>query len=232
DVDGAAPDDVWAVGAYTTGRGLQAARILHWDGRQWAQVASPELASSEYNLLGVSALSATDAWAVGTRTEDGRTRTLVEHWDGQSWSVLPSPNTSHPENILYSVVAVARDDVWAAGRDGIAGDARPLMLHWNGSNWSNVELPRVNARMAELLSVDIVPGTGEVWTVGTYADRNLALRYVPCTAGEGTPGGGIPGMPRTGVEDAGTLQLRAVASAAYDAIASIFALLKHSQGLS
>ncbi|MDQ3705006.1 MAG: hypothetical protein M3437_07260 [Chloroflexota bacterium] len=231
DVAGAASDDAWAVGAHTTDRG-HAARILHWDGSRWEQVASPDVASSEYNLQGVAALSATDAWAAGTRSENGRTLTLIEHWDGSDWTVVPSPNTSQPENVLHRVVAAAPDDVWAVGRSGTGGDAQPLMLHWNGSAWNTVALPRVSARFAELVSVEVVPGSGEVWAVGASADqhsheRALAMRYVPCVAGEGSGGGVIPGMPSTGAEGSRTPTVWSIVSFFYDVIGAISALLRH-----
>jgi hypothetical protein len=232
DVGGTAPDDAWAVGAYTTDRGSQAARILHWDGSRWEQVASPDVASSEYNLQGVAALSATDAWAVGTRSENGRTLTLIEHWDGRNWTVVPSPNTSQPENTLHRVVAAAPDDVWAVGRSGVGGDAKPLMLHWNGAAWNTIALPRVSARFAELVSVEVVPVSGEVWAVGASADKNsrertLAMRYVPCEAGGGSPGGVIPGMPATGAGGSRTLTVWSIVSIFYDFIGAISALFRH-----
>ncbi len=236
DVAGAAPDDVWAVGSHTTASLGQAARVLHWDGTRWQEVASPGVVSSEYNLQGVVALSAADVWAVGTRAENGRTLTLVEHWDGRHWRVVPSPSTNRPENTLHRIAAVAPNDVWAVGRAGAGGEAQPLMLHWDGMAWSSVALPRVGSRFAELVSVAVVPGSGDVWAVGAYADtggveRTLAMRNVPCQGGQGAgaPEGGIPGMPRTGAEEAGTLSTRRIITTFSDFIAAILAGLQHSR---
>jgi hypothetical protein len=235
DVAGPTPEDVWAVGVYTTDRFTQAARILHWDGARWQQVASPNLPSTEYNLQGVTALSATDAWAVGTRTENGRTLTLIEHWDGSAWTVIPGPNTARPESTLRRVAATAPDDVWAVGRAGTGADAQPLALHWNGTTWNNVALPRVSAPFSELVSVATVPGSGEIWAVGAYADarsreHTLAMRYMPCDGdkpapGEGAPGG-IPGMPATGAEGHLPLTAQTVATRLHDSVAAVLALLR------
>lgn len=232
DVAGTAANDVWAVGVHTTNRLTQAARILHWDGTRWERVASPEVASDEYDLQGVAALSVSDAWAVGTRRENGKTLTLVEHWDGSSWKVVPSPNTSQPENALHRVAALAPDDVWAVGRAGIGGDAQPLMMHWNGVTWSTVTLPRTNAQFADLVAVAVVSGTGEVWAVGAYAGRDgkeyaLAMRYMPCTDGN-TPGTTIPGMPSTGAEGRQPLATPHISSVLYEAIVASKAMLRHS----
>jgi hypothetical protein len=93
-VDGAAPDDVWAVG--------QNGLILHWDGANWTSVASP----TTVQLRALSVRSATDVWAVGGR---------VFHWDGQTWSV--APNT--PNESFYDIAAVGPDEVWLAGSSGL-----------------------------------------------------------------------------------------------------------------
>jgi hypothetical protein len=81
--------DASAVGAYinpTTGASETLA--LHWNGTKWSTVSSPNpggtTSANDYNYLaGVSANSATDAWAVGAYT--GRA-TIVLHWNGTSWS--------------------------------------------------------------------------------------------------------------------------------------------------
>jgi hypothetical protein len=88
-VSAASSTDVWAVGYQFLPPVTYDSFIVHWNGVSWKTKASPS-PSSSYNLLnGVSALSSTDAWAVGFDTDDGtgHSVTLVEHWDGTSWSV-------------------------------------------------------------------------------------------------------------------------------------------------
>ena len=66
--------------------------IEHWDGSSWTKVANP-LPGGPEQLFAVSAVSATNAWAVGhydNGTQDYQG--LVEHWDGTSWTVVPSPS--------------------------------------------------------------------------------------------------------------------------------------------
>jgi hypothetical protein len=62
--------NAWAVGSYETGAG-QNTLILHWDGRQWTSVASPNL-GTDNALLGVAATSASNAWAVGAFSASGQ----------------------------------------------------------------------------------------------------------------------------------------------------------------
>jgi hypothetical protein len=67
----------WAVGSYETGAG-QTAIILHWNGRKWAQVATPNLGTNN-GLFGVAATSASNAWAVGYFKTSGPEQTLALH---------------------------------------------------------------------------------------------------------------------------------------------------------
>src|ERR1017187_4898037 len=90
-VSAASATDAVAVGGYinpTTGASETLA--LQWNGTKWSKVASPNPGgSSDYSYLnGVSANSATDAWAVGTygNLTTGAEETLILHWNGTSWS--------------------------------------------------------------------------------------------------------------------------------------------------
>src|SRR5260370_165387 len=73
--------DAWAVGNYDNG--LSDSLILHWNGTAWSQVNSPNASAypSDYGLTGVSAVSGTDAWAVGSYGVNGSDTfsTLVLH---------------------------------------------------------------------------------------------------------------------------------------------------------
>ncbi|HUC22250.1 MAG TPA: hypothetical protein VMA73_06040 [Streptosporangiaceae bacterium] len=67
---------------YGTG---EATFILHWNGRSWRHVASPELTvagASDGFLAGVSAISAGNAWAAGYTGGGGG---LILRWDGTQW---------------------------------------------------------------------------------------------------------------------------------------------------
>src|SRR5437667_10446120 len=53
----------------------------------WAVVSSPNVGPYTNELHGVTAISATNAWAVGIASSN----TLIEHWNGTAWSVSSSP---------------------------------------------------------------------------------------------------------------------------------------------
>ena len=78
--------DAWSVGYRDDGA---EALTLHWDGRSWSPVANPLSAK----LFGVSALSPSNAWAVGgyaAPRSHTLFQTLILHWDGSTWTRVPS----------------------------------------------------------------------------------------------------------------------------------------------
>src|SRR5437773_4760746 len=60
----------------------------------WRIIPSPNVGSLSNGFAGVSALSSTDAWAVGTSQSDSGVdfHTLGEHWNGRTWSVVTTPD--------------------------------------------------------------------------------------------------------------------------------------------
>jgi hypothetical protein len=86
--------DAWAAGAYENSSGVIVPLMLHWNGTTWTKVktTAPSSAHSIF-LYGVSADSATDAWAVGYYTHSsGVGETLILHWNGTAWKTVKSPN--------------------------------------------------------------------------------------------------------------------------------------------
>jgi hypothetical protein len=81
--------DAWAVGDYCVsscgGPGAVLDTLtLHWNGSSWSQIPSPSPSTTGRNLLfGASAISTTNAWAVGSNPNG---TTLILHWNGASWS--------------------------------------------------------------------------------------------------------------------------------------------------
>jgi hypothetical protein len=143
DVSADSATDAWAVGYDAS---AEQPILLHWDGHGLSQMASPVPGE----LFGVSALTPTQAWAVGSYAprRAHKVQTLVLQWDGARWSALPSPNPSSFFNTLEAVRALAPDDVWAAGYSLSARTHRrhALVLRWNGTKWSTIRVPSNVAR--------------------------------------------------------------------------------------
>jgi hypothetical protein len=87
------PNDVWASGyeGNVNQQNLADPYVLHWTGSSWTLVKVPDPGTEGSQLRDVTALSASDVWAVGLTLEtDGGQLTLTEHFDGTTWSVAPS----------------------------------------------------------------------------------------------------------------------------------------------
>jgi hypothetical protein len=143
------------------------------------------------SLQGVSAVSATDVWAVGWYLGDQTNVALALHWDGYAWkrSTLkpPAGNTE-------------LQDVWAVGTQ----EGRPLVMHWNGTAWKVVPAPSMTSTW--LQSVTSAPGGG-VWAAGYQmtddgtVSRPVFLRWNGTSWKTGTseePEGVVYGLARSG----------------------------------
>jgi hypothetical protein len=147
DVTAVSPSDAWAVGI-TGGAGNL---MMHWNGKAWRRVH----VASRALMVGVSALSAKNVWAVG-----GLRGTVTLHWNGTAWRHVKSPSPAVGAT-LQSVAAISARDVWAVGESPHG----TLILRWNGRRWQKVSSPAI-ANGAGLLGVS---GTSahNVWAAGT-----------------------------------------------------------------
>jgi hypothetical protein len=167
--------NIWAVGdhgsaAPETRRPL----IEHWTGSAWHIVPNPDLGVGEHFLTGVTAISASDVWAVGySAIDSGEVDVpIAEHWNGTVWSAvsMPAPGTGQfgSGSTLQAVSGSTGSDVWAAGVESPADSgARPLVEHWNGKAWSIVAIPiSVSTWENEYLEGVASKRSNDVWAVG------------------------------------------------------------------
>src|SRR5581483_4280598 len=79
-----AANDIWAVGSSSPSNKIYSKTLIeHWDGTNWSIIKSPNVPAVSNGLSGVTAVSATDIWAVGsTQARNGKGGALIEHWDG------------------------------------------------------------------------------------------------------------------------------------------------------
>ena len=173
------PTNAWAVGRYFDGTAYQTL-IEHWNGASWSRVASPNPGgiSHDNGLAGVSAISSTDAWAVGSFFNGTVNQTLIEHWNGTSWSRVASPNlggSSHP-NGLVGVTATSTVNAWAVGNffDGTA--YQTLIEHWNGASWSRVASPNPGGPSNNNFLFGVAAtSSANAWGVGYYSNGTSSL---------------------------------------------------------
>jgi hypothetical protein len=165
--------NAWAVGeAGDPDNGYTSTLILHWNGTAWKKVDSPgNVAGASSELLGVAAVSASDAWAVGDSGPVGQP--LILHWNGRSWAKVASPSFTGGADL--NAVAATSKAVWAVGTASVA-PYHTVILRWSGSSWARVPSPSPTADGGSQLYA--VAGVGKtVWTVGYAGSKTLIERW-------------------------------------------------------
>jgi hypothetical protein len=175
--------DGWAVGGYLPNLHTTDTLVLRWSGKDWVQVPSPSPGGTSNMslsvLMGVSAPSATSAWAVGeagTGQPSAPLNTLIEHWNGAKWATAHSPSPSRAGCVQDQLTAVASSAAatWAVGNYcGV-----PLALRLAGGHWQQVVTPTPPAGVSEQLSSVAVTSATNAWAAGNVAgDRILVLHW-------------------------------------------------------
>jgi hypothetical protein len=166
--------DVWAVGFWLDSAHTHGARslILHWNGTSWARVASPN-PSEDQNLTGVTAVSATNAWAVGGVGSRIAANNFVLHWDGKRWTQVKMPVVGVGSQ-LTGVSATSASDIWAVGT--FANKARTtdrtMTLHWNGTAWKQVSSPNVGGIARNSLTGVAATSASNAWAAGAFENTS------------------------------------------------------------
>jgi hypothetical protein len=186
--------NAWAVGesfGLTSHRSdVTKTLVLHWNGRAWKKVPSPNPSEANQrhsrhddSLADVDAVSARNIWAVGTyfrRARNGHHsyQTLVLHWNGKSWKHVPSPSPGgiRHVNVLEGVAVSSAHDVWAVGGyRSTSGQGRLLAERRQGGSWKAVPVPPPPAPADDVPALRTVAplSVGDVWASGSYLDDDL-----------------------------------------------------------
>jgi hypothetical protein len=161
-------NDAWAVGNVESNQTLLAE---HWNGTVWSAVAMPmPTGAISARVEGVTALSPTNAWAVGTFTTNELSLPLIEHWDGTNWSVAPNvPRQVSVFNELRAITAISANDIWAVGQfdqGGVSPEAQ-LLMHWDGASWSLSKVAVIATGESNASPVAVTAASSsDVWAVG------------------------------------------------------------------
>ncbi|MGN6167796.1 MAG: hypothetical protein ACTHQQ_06445 [Solirubrobacteraceae bacterium] len=169
--------NAWAVGFYANVPGGAGRSVVErWNGKAWKVVPSPNPGgSTDTELNGLAAISATNAWAVGYFTVSAR-QTLVERWNGRAWKVQPSPNVGGSDNnVLSGVAATSATNAWAVGdhSKGAGGPDRTLIEHWNGKAWQVQTSPGLVGDLSGVAAVS----ASDAWAVGDYSGGTLVEHW-------------------------------------------------------
>jgi hypothetical protein len=180
--------DVWASGSQITRANestlLSTTLMLHWNGSKWSAVGSPNVSAASNTLYGVSASSATSAWAVGDECAVATcpypgypTDTITLHWNGTKWSLVSSPSPGGAQNGLFGVSALSANDAWAVGdtTNTFPGQTDSLILHWNGTAWSRVASANPSSAFDNLNAVSAASAS-DIWAAGNQLGASLPYR--------------------------------------------------------
>lgn len=137
-----------------------------WNGTKFKMVrpVSPWPGTNE--IQGIGRVPGSDSmWAVGWG-KNSHTQTVAEYWDGTSWTAVPTPQITTPSGsaYLFGVSAARADRVWAVGDTFDVGGQSPLIEKWDGTAWTIESIPSGGTG---LRGVAHVPGTNQVWAVGS-----------------------------------------------------------------
>ena len=176
-----------AAGYYYTGSTYQTL-IEEWNGTSWSIVTSPNTGTTVLNALyGVSCMSSSVCWAVGTSAGSGgvtstdigeispfsswSSQTLIEEWNGTSWSIVTSPNVTTTDNeALQGIGCVSALNCIAVGYywTGTGSGAQTLVEEWNGTSWSIVTSPNASTTANNWLNGVSCTSTSFCTAVGGY----------------------------------------------------------------
>jgi len=171
----------WAVGGYTKVNGAFVNQALHWNGRTWSLVATPEPGGTGAGAFsavgGVTCTTSANCWAVGFYVNgNGASLNQVLHWNGRTWSRVPTPNPggtrAGANSMLSDVACTASANCWAVGVYANGnGASLNQALHWNGARWSRVPTPDpigAGAGASNTLNGVTCASPANCWAVGSY----------------------------------------------------------------
>ncbi|WP_371573431.1 hypothetical protein [Streptomyces sp. NBC_01314] len=123
----AVPGAAWVVGEDETGL-----KVLHYDGSGWTAQSTPD---GVLFLMGITARSATDAWAWADTSTGG----TVLRWNGTAWreAKVPLP----PNSNVHTILLEPSGRVTIGGSQYTEGVARTYVMTGNGHAWRTAHPP-------------------------------------------------------------------------------------------
>jgi hypothetical protein len=171
------------------------ALILRWNGRSWRPAIRAGAVAG--TLTGITAISARDAWAVGTTRSAHRYpfgKTLILHWNGRSWRQVRAPAPGSNSE-FGAVSATSAGSAWAVGNDYSRTNpfGQPLAVRWNGRRWT-----QVNAPFGYLKSV-AATSARNAWAVGGTGGDGLNFPRILHWNGSSWRSQTTPSVPSGGI---------------------------------
>jgi hypothetical protein len=131
---------IWAVGFYAVGTGPEQTLTESFDGTHWNIVPSPNVGTGNNLLVGVTAVSPTDVWALGGyKDRAGDERPMALNWNGTAWKVKTFPSLlPRGESVLVSGISgSSASNVWVADINA-SRNPSALLQHFDGTDWDKL----------------------------------------------------------------------------------------------
>ncbi len=190
-----AADDVWAVGTQPS-RGNSIRDLqLHWDGKQWQDLAEPQAQGGGVSMERVYDLAVAGPGNARFLVGIAGRQPAIVHIDGDKKEATGAGFRVADYNVLTGLVALSRTEAWAVGYGVPGGQSAkngqhrlPLVLHTtNGSDWFGERTAPIEGN-SSLLDIIVVPGTQDLLAVGSANGNALIETYSnPCAAPPPTP---------------------------------------------
>jgi hypothetical protein len=174
-------NDIWILGhALNRSTGVFTSETLNFNGTSWTAVPLQQPNATNFGLNSLSAISATDIWAVGQVRPSSTAANgspLIEHYNGTAWSIVPSPTPGF-DPTLTGVAGRSATDAYAVGTDfsnDNGGPEQALILRWNGTAWSKDSDGTIGGFP---MAAATFPGANTEWAVGvSSSDQGLILSH-------------------------------------------------------
>jgi len=167
---------IWAVGYTQDIHGKASTLTEQWDGTSWNVIPSPNVGLGDAVLQKVTAISASDIWAVGYYTPSINTQqALIEHWDGTSWNIVPAPNIGSGSNALVGITQVpGTTQVWAVGYYTTnTNTEQALVEQWDGTSWNVLPTPNITSILHGVTAIS----ASNIWAVGNTTNGTLTEQW-------------------------------------------------------
>jgi hypothetical protein len=151
--------------------------VEHYNGTAWT--ITPTASVPGGILTAVTAVSASDIWAIGNAPNSGTG--IVMNYNGTSWTQTSVPAPSGTSWELTGVSATSASNVWAVGFTynvlETADAPQPIAEHFNGTSWTLTYLPIPAGYSYSALANVLAISPTDVWATGysTSGSTDVAL---------------------------------------------------------
>ncbi len=131
--------------------------VLRYEQGVWTPIAAPAVTPTT-ELFSLSAVSADEAWMVGTEYGTNDLTTRFAHYNHGGWSLWPKTFLGVTERFTM----LSPTDGWAFASDAHGGGSDNL-LHYDGATWVPVATPDWPNQQIDLTSLAVRAAPGVTW---------------------------------------------------------------------